>query len=335
VFFKYCDLASDCTRSYNWISEVLVDDLTNPIKAPQIAVSSNYAYISYYAGGYLRLAICNLSTGCDLNGEWSYKLNLSSSATKPSMVLANNRVAIAAVDTSGQPRFYYCYTSSDCTNLGNWTLDVLVSTDASNTEISLGASLNAFYIIKPYDKYVKKYYCSYSNGCESTSDWISMNLYTASAPSDIKTTRNMAAQDISSANQYATLLINNILKVGICPANSSYYCNLSNWEFVDLQSISSYYGSDYQADISVYDKNLYVTYMSSNEIKMARCNMNKTNCFNRDNWKISSVYKGPNLKASASNLVNLFVDSSGNIFQAYVEYQRLYILFQGKMEPEW
>ncbi|MGC8928346.1 MAG: fibronectin type III domain-containing protein, partial [Myxococcota bacterium] len=345
LYFTYCNLSNDCSIAANWIFGVLVHDLGATIRYPQIVVDATNVYISYHdSSNNLRIAICNLSTGCDSPSDWTAagKLIISASGVEPSMVIANGRVAIVSRDTSNQIRFHYCYTSTDCMNIANWTRDVLVSSDTDTTSTpSLGNSTSSFYILRRVDNILKKYYCLYANGCESQSDWVSMDLYTTSASYRISKNRNMAARDTSTVNQYATLVIDKILKVGICAFSPSSLCNnLNNWEFVDIQNVSGYYGTDYQVDISVYNKNIYVTYISSNELRMARCNMNKTNCFNRDNWKVSSIYKDPNLTASSANQVNLFVASDGGIYQSYVKNGGvtgglLYFLFNGKMEPEW
>jgi hypothetical protein len=279
-----------------------------------------------------------LSTGCASNANWTTTLISSGSGNgeEPSMVFADNRIAIATRDSSSKLRFYYCYDANDCTNIANWTRDVVISDDTSFSGHSLGNSSYEFYIIRKTGTILKKYNCYYTSGCESKTDWYSMNMFSVSSDYLLSDQRNMAASNDGSTNEYITTIVDGVLKVGIC---TGYYCyNSTNWEYVDIQNVSSAYGSDYQADIAVYNNNIFVTYISNNELKIARCDMSKTSCYNRDNWKIGSIYKSPALRSSDKNLKNLsLVYSGGNtfVYQAYGYYQMLYFFYGGLMEPEW
>jgi hypothetical protein len=175
IYFRYCNMSNDCSSSSNWSGSqpTLVENVAAEASYPQILVTSNNAYIAFESNNNLYVSRCVLSTGCVLNANWTTTLISSGSGSgkEPSMVFADNRIAIATRDSTNQLRFHYCYDANDCTNIANWTRDVVISADTSSSGHSLGNSAGSFYIVRKTNKILKKYHCYYSNGCESTTDW--------------------------------------------------------------------------------------------------------------------------------------------------------------------
>ncbi|MCX7943547.1 MAG: fibronectin type III domain-containing protein [Deltaproteobacteria bacterium] len=341
LYYRSCPLTSDCTRSVNWISEVLVNN-SDPAgkRYPQVVVSSTHAYISYHdSSSKLWVSICALSTGCDASGEWSH-INVSSSGLYPSAAISDNRIAIAANDSNGYLRFHYCNISSNCLVITNWTRDVFIhSTDSSTSAVpSLGYNAGAFYVTKKINNNFKKYYCLYSDGCESTTDWSSMTLITTSSSNEIYDFGNAVGRDSSYNDQYITATVKGGLRVGICTGTNPGCNNISNWAFIYIQDIDNPYLAD--VDIFIRGRNIYLVYVvSGNYINIARCNLNMTNCFNRDNWKIGLIQRSNSIDVASKNLSNLVVvpDGSGNeyIYYTYSRSLNINYIFRGLMNPQW
>lgn len=312
---SWCDRTgpTTCEQSVDW-TQLEIYDVTPWVNVYGVEATAEAAYVVWTNNnGEVTFSVCDwaLGSGCTVVGDWKNVVLVTQGQPnapqyEPSLSVGAGRVWVATRDSANGVRVHHCSPAVaplDCSNLVNWTQDIIVTADASTLGHSIAAGDNMIAIARPTDTAIKYYWCDGTGGGGCAGFSAGSTLVSRVGP-------NLAPLDdsvrLAMDGDSPSFIANwdDELHYAFCPFGAGdCESGSTRWASVTLHDVF--------ADNSVFGSYVitggqrYVLFSSLDRVYLGACG---TRCGERDSWSIGTFYKNTGLNEPGFNNQVLWVD---------------------------